>query len=103
MSLFARSSRVARVGLLVLTAAVPWRATHAAHDMWIEPATFSPQPGQVVSVRLRVGQDLLGDPLRLDSSLVNQFVAADAEGTRPVVRRDGGDPAGLVRVAMPGL
>src|SRR6185436_14965520 len=68
-----------------------------------EPTTFSPELGQVVSVRLRVGQDLLGDPLRLDPSLVNQFVVKDATGLRPVVRRDGGDPAGLVRMASPGL
>lgn len=75
----------------------------AAHDMWIEPTAFRPELGQIVSVRLRVGQDLLGDPLPLDPSLVNQFVLQDAEGRKPIVRRDGGDPAGLLRVASPGL
>jgi hypothetical protein len=74
-----------------------------AHDMWIEPATFAPAAGQVVSVRLRVGQDFLGDPLALDPALVDQFVIADATGRRPLVRRDGGDPAGLLRVGAPGL
>ena len=92
-----------RLGLLTVTAIVLWRVPLAAHDMWIEPATFSPQLGQVVSLKLRVGQDLLGDPLRLDPALVNQFVVKDDDGLRPVVRRDGGDPAGLVRVAAPGL
>ena len=96
-------STLRRLALLTVTALVLWRVPLAAHDMWIEPATFSPQLGQVVSLRLRVGQDLLGDPLRLDPSLVNQFVVKDADGLRPVVRRDGGDPAGLVRVAAPGL
>ena len=52
-----------------------------AHDMWIEPASFLPQPGQLVSVRLRVGQDLLGDPLPRSSSLINQFVVLDADVT----------------------
>jgi uncharacterized GH25 family protein len=75
----------------------------AAHDMWIEPTTFFPQPGEIVSLRLRVGEDLLGDPLLLDSSLVNQFVVKDGDGIRPVVRRDGRDPAGLVRLAAPGV
>jgi len=75
----------------------------AAHDMWIEPTTFFPQPGEIVSLRLRVGQDLLGDPLLLDPSLVNQFVVKDGDGIRPVVRRDGRDPAGLVRLAAPGV
>jgi uncharacterized GH25 family protein len=97
------SSTLRRLGLLVMTAIVLWRVPLAAHDMWIEPTTFFPELGQIVSVRLRVGQDLLGDPLLLDPSLVNQFVVRDAEGLRPVVRRDGRDPAGLVRVATPGL
>jgi hypothetical protein len=74
-----------------------------AHDMWIEPTTFLPLPGQVVGVRLRVGQDLLGDPLPLDPALVNQFVMENGEGQKPVVRRAGADPAGLLRVALPGL
>jgi len=79
-----------------------WQVPLAAHDMWIEPATFRPEVGQIVSVRLRVGQDLLGDPLALDPSLVNQFLLQDAEGRKPIIRRDGGDPAGLLRVATPG-
>ena len=103
MTLPLGSSMLRRVGLLVTTVVVGWRVPLMAHDMWIEPTTFSPELGQVVSVRLRVGQDLLGDPLPLDPSLVNQFVLHDAGGLRPVVRRDGGDPAGLLRVASPGL
>src|SRR5207247_1468579 len=74
-----------------------------AHDMWIEPTTFAPEPGQIVGVRLRVGQDLLGDPLPRDPALVNQFVVEDAAGRKPVVGRDGADPAGFVRAAVPGL
>jgi uncharacterized GH25 family protein len=74
-----------------------------AHDMWIEPATFSPEPGQIVGVKLRVGQDLLGDPLPRNPSLISQFVVEDAAGRKPVVGRDGADPAGFVRVATPGL
>jgi uncharacterized GH25 family protein len=100
-SLLSSSSR-RRLGVLALTTIVLSGAPLAAHDMWIEPTTFFPQLGQIVSLKLRVGQDLLGDPLLLDPSLVNQFLVQDAEGSRPVVRRDGRDPAGLVRVATPG-
>ena len=75
----------------------------SAHDMWIEPTTFSPGLGEMVGVRLRVGQDLLGDPVPRDPALINQFVVEDAAGRKPVVGRDGADPAGFVRVAMPGL
>ena len=54
-------------------------------------------------MRLRVGQDLLGDPLPRDPALINQFVVEDAAGRKPVVGRDGADPAGFLRVATPGL
>jgi uncharacterized GH25 family protein len=74
-----------------------------AHDMWIEPQSFSPQPGEIVGVRLRVGQDLLGDPLARNSALIKQFVVEDKDGRKPVVGRDGANPAGFVRVAAPGL
>jgi uncharacterized GH25 family protein len=74
-----------------------------AHDMWIEPTTFSPEPGQIVGVRLRVGQDLLGDPIPRDPALIKQFTVTDATGRRPLVGRDGSDPAGFLRVAAPGL
>ena len=103
MTLSTARFRRSGLGLITLTALVLLAVPLAAHDMWIEPATFAPDVGQVVSLRLRVGQDLLGDPLRLDPALVNQFVVQDAAGLKPVVRRDGGDPAGFLRVAAPGL
>lgn len=74
-----------------------------AHDMWIEPATFSPEAGQILSVKLRVGQDLLGDPIPRDPALINQFIFEDAAGRKPVIGRNGADPAGFLRVAAPGL
>jgi len=74
-----------------------------AHDFWLEPSTFSPRLGQIVGVRLRVGQDLLGDPVARDPALVNRFIFEDAGGPKPLIGRDGADPAGLLRVADPGL
>ena len=88
--------------LLAITAIALTRAL-LAHDMWIEPLTFSPQSGEIVGVKLRVGQDLLGDPLPRDTALIHQFVVEDGEGRKPLVGRDGGDPAGFLRVAAPGL
>lgn len=86
-----------------MAAVILSRGPLIAHDMWIEPSTFSPEPGQIVSVRLRVGQDLLGDPIPRNPALVNQFIVEDAAGRKPVPGRDGADPAGFVRVAAPGL
>ena len=89
---------------IALTTALALSGTSLrAHDMWIEPATFSPSVGDIVAVKLRVGQDLLGDPLPRDPALINQFFVVDGEGRKPVVGRDGSDPAGFIRVAAPGL
>ena len=87
-------------GLFVVLNLIPLLA---AHDMWIEPATFAPQSGQIVAVRLRVGQDMLGDPLPRSSQLINQFIIDDGAGRNPLVGREGGDPAGFWRVANSGL
>src|SRR5713226_4161884 len=103
MSPPSRSSMFRRLGVLVVAAVALSRAPVFAHDVWIEPTTFSPEPGQIVGVRLRVGQNLLGDPLPRDPALVNQFVVVDAAGRKPVFGRDGADPAGFLRVATPGL
>lgn len=74
-----------------------------AHDLWIEPTTFFPERGQIVGMKLRVGQDLLGDPVPRDPALINQFIVEDASGRNSVYGRDGADPAGILRVAQPGL
>ena len=89
--------------LSVLFCSILFTSLGFAHDMWIEPATFLPESGQIVSLRLRVGQDLLGDPLPRSSELINQFIVVDPEGRKPVVGRDGSDPAGFMRSPMPGL
>lgn len=74
-----------------------------AHDFWIEPGTFTPRPGQLVPVRLRVGQDLLGDPVPRDPGLVQQFVVHDGASAKPLLGRDGADPAGYLRAESAGL
>lgn len=103
ISLPLSASMFRRLGVLVVAAIALSPAPLFAHDLWIEPTTFSPEPGQIVGVRLRVGQHLLGDRVPRDPALVNQFVVADASGRKPVYGRDGADPAGLLRVARPGL
>src|SRR5262245_8587964 len=74
-----------------------------AHDMWIDPTAFSPASGEIVGMRLRVGQDLLGDPIARDPSLIKQFIFEDESGRKSLVGRSGADPAGFLRVAAPGL
>lgn len=74
-----------------------------AHDFWIEPTTFFAQPGEIVGVRLRVGQDLLGDPVPRNPMLISKFVFDHPAGRDPIPGRPGSDPAGMLRVAAPGL
>lgn len=84
---------------LLLTAAAP----ASAHDFWLEPTTFAPAAAQVVGIRARVGQGLIGDAVPRDPALIEAFVVEDDRGRRPVVGRDGADPAGLVRLDTPGF
>ena len=97
-------SSLRRATLRLAIAAIASSGTSlAAHDLWIDPTTFSPEPGQIVGVRLRVGQDLVGDPVPRDPALINQFIVEDQTGRMPLVGRDGADPAGFLRAAAPGL
>jgi len=75
-----------------------------AHDFWIEPSTFHPERGSIVAVRLRVGQQYLGDPVpRKPASQLVRFEAHHAAGVAPVIGRDLADPAGMVAVPSEGL
>ena len=89
--------------LVVATLALSVAPPLLAHDLWIEPTSFAPEPGDIVGVRLRVGVNLAGEPLPRRPELVKQFVVVDASGRRPIVGRDGADPAGVLRVLVPGL
>lgn len=73
------------------------------HDFWIDPSTFRPAPGSIVHLRLRVGQNHSGDPVPRDNALIERFVASGSAGSADVLGRDGGDPAGLVRIDQPGI
>ena len=86
------------LGLLVTAQA-------AAHDFWIEPASFWPVPGQQVAVRLLVGEHFSGDALgRPPAVSMHRFVFVEASTNTTVELggRTGADPAGVFRVAGPG-
>ncbi len=74
-----------------------------AHDFWIEPSTFTPAAGQRVALRLRVGQELRGDPVPRDPSLLARFVAAGPAGDTPILGRAFSEPAGFLSAAISGL
>ena len=74
-----------------------------AHDLWIEPSAFVVTADQPLAVRLKVGMDLLGDPVARETALIDRFVAVNAGESMPVPGVEGVDPAGAVRVATTGL
>jgi uncharacterized GH25 family protein len=92
-----------RIALGAAVAMIFGGAQLAAHDLWIEPTAFAPEVGRLIGIRLRVGQDLLGDPVPRDPALIDEFIAVTTTGRTPVVGRDGSDPAGIVRISSPGL
>jgi uncharacterized GH25 family protein len=74
-----------------------------AHDFWIEPSTFTPAPGQRISLRLRVGERWRGDLLPRDPGLLKRFLSVGPGGEMPVPGRDYAEPAGVLTVPAPGL
>ena len=69
-----------------------------AHDFWIEPSTFHPAPGAMVSVGLRVGQNFIGDPVPRLSAFIAAFSVRQNGKDRDVVGSDLIDPAGFLPV-----
>jgi Domain of unknown function (DUF4198) len=74
-----------------------------AHDLWIEPSSFRPAVGERVTVALRVGQNLRGEPMPRIPALIERFMLKGATREIPVVGRAGADPAGMTVVGEPGL
>lgn len=72
------------------------------HDFWIEPSSFAPAPGDLVTVALRVGERLEGETLPRHDALIERFAAIGAGGEAPVLGLDGQDPAGVMRPTQPG-
>jgi uncharacterized GH25 family protein len=84
--------------LALLLLAVPL----AAHDFWMRPERFSVPSKAPLPVRLFVGEGGVGEAVLRDDARTLRFELLDAEGARPVLGRDGADPAGLVRVRLDG-
>ncbi len=87
----------AATGLLLLARAA------AAHDLWLEPATFRLAPGERVAVRLRVGDAFPGEPMRRQASRIERFALVNAAGESEVFGFDDRDPAGYFVPGRPGL
>jgi len=83
--------------------ALLFAAPLAGHDFWIEPSTFRPRVGSVVSARLVVGQKFRGEPLPRNPAMIVKFVLVDDSGERPILGRAADEPAGSVAIERAGL
>jgi uncharacterized GH25 family protein len=89
--------------LAALAAAFLLSSSVFAHDLWIEPSSFHPHAGELVTASLRVGQKLHGEPLQRIPPLIDRFVLWRNGTERPMVGRPGADPAGTTLVPDGGV
>ena len=92
-----------RSGLAISAFALFVAPTLVAHDLWIEPSSFRPAVGDRISVALRVGQNLSGEPMPRIPVLIERFLLKGTGRESAVVGRSGADPAGMAVVGEPGL
>src|SRR5262245_29674805 len=86
------------LGLFLVLAAT----TARAHEFWIEPSRYEPAPGELVRLRLLVGQDLEGEAVPRNDVWIERFDAVSGGASSHGAGLDGGDPAGLLRPAHEG-
>jgi uncharacterized GH25 family protein len=93
---------LSRVGVLWAVCAL-WAPALQAHNFWIELSTFTPAASQRVILRLRVGQELKGDPVPRDPNLIKRFVMVGPAGEAPIPGVPNTEPAGFPVFPAAGL
>jgi uncharacterized GH25 family protein len=66
----------------------------AAHEFWIEPSTFRPEPERKVEFFLRAGELGKAEPVPRRESRIERFELVGARGVTPIRGAEGRDPAG---------
>jgi uncharacterized GH25 family protein len=94
---------VRRRALLLAPALAFAAAAARAHDFWIEPSSFHPDPGSEIAVALRVGQDFRGEPVPRNPPLIQRFALLSGRTETPIDGLPGADPAGQLRIPAAGV
>lgn len=98
------------LGAMAVAACLAAGPSAGAHDLWLEPSSFRPAADEPVAVRILVGHDpSAAEPLPYHPTWIERFVysgplAGAAEPRQREIRGvPGGEPAGYLRVPVPGL
>lgn len=95
---------VSRLALTLLACAAALTGEARAHDFWIQPSSFHPEPNARVSIDLRVGEEFHGEPVARNPDRIERFfVRVDGAESTPIAGVDGKAPAGYWSPAAPGF
>jgi hypothetical protein len=88
--------------LLLALLALPIARSAWAHDFWIEPSSYRPAAGTILTASLRVGEKFIGDAVPRRTARIEQFIVRTAAGEQSVEGIENRSPAGFVRMAEAG-
>jgi uncharacterized GH25 family protein len=74
----------------------------SAHDFWIEPSSYRPAAGTVLTASLRVGERFTGDAVPRRAARIEQFVVRTELGEQSVEGIENRHPAGYIRMKEAG-
>ncbi|MEO1511914.1 MAG: DUF4198 domain-containing protein, partial [Planctomycetota bacterium] len=74
----------------------------SAHEFWLRPNTFTPEPNQVISLQTFNGERFAGDALPRNNAHIARFELLAPDGTAGRVFGRHGAPNSLARPATPG-
>lgn len=93
-----------RASALLASLALAGVTPAGAHDLWLVPSEFRPEPGATLSVQIVVGHGPAdGQPLVRDPEWIERFLVRGPAGEGPVSGVAGVAPAGYLVAAEPGL
>lgn len=73
----------------------------SAHEFWLQPSSYQPQPNSVVRLTLHLGERFAGRPVPYDPDRIEKFFVLGPDGEGPVAGRSGGTEA-FAHVTSPG-
>lgn len=90
--------------IFLLAAAAVLSASPAfCHQFWLEPSSFHPPLGALLSAQVKVGEHFAGEELPRNENHFLRFVLRTPQGEIPMVGMPGREPAGMARITAGGF